>query len=336
MRKRLVILPFGLCLLGMSFVSVAQENVDSYIPKVGGTFRTKLEYQTDEGNARFQVRDARVNVNGWITPYLDYKLELNLSDKGKIRTHDLFARFHVGDFRVQAGQFRVPISVDAARSPHIRYFANRSFIGKQVGNVFDVGVKGSYAPKKFPLLAEFGIYDGMGSSPDDKTWRKDFLYVGKLNYKVAGFNLTAAAMTNKPENVRVNIYESCLGYTIDRFFVEGEYVYKHYENDILDATHAYNIMAGYGLPIENKIINKISFLGRFDAMSDNSDALTYEEGLKVTDVARKRLTFGTTFAYLKKVRAELRLNYEKYFYDKDVTIGVSDHDKIVAEIMINF
>ena len=30
-------------------------------------------------------------------------------------------------------------TIDAHRSPHLQYFANRSFIAKQVGNVRDVG-----------------------------------------------------------------------------------------------------------------------------------------------------------------------------------------------------
>ncbi len=34
---------------------------------------------------------------------------------------------------------RVPFTIDAHRSPHLQYFANRSFIAKQVGNVRDVG-----------------------------------------------------------------------------------------------------------------------------------------------------------------------------------------------------
>ena len=121
----------------------AQDN-KSWMPEIGGTLRVKYEYQTDEGNSRFQVRDARLNAKGWLTSFIDYKMEINLSDKGKIKTHDMFARLHFGkdkEWKLTLGQFRVPISIDAARSPHLRWFANRSFVGKQVGNVFDVGGK---------------------------------------------------------------------------------------------------------------------------------------------------------------------------------------------------
>lgn len=133
-----------LLIAGVSVVghTHAQDNKKSWIPTIGGTLRTKFEYQTDVKNSRFQVRDARIGASGWLTEFVDYKLQINLSDKGKIRTHDLFARLHFLDnqFQFTGGQFRVPISVDAARAPHTRWFANRSFVGKQIGNVFDLSL----------------------------------------------------------------------------------------------------------------------------------------------------------------------------------------------------
>ena len=36
--------------------------------KIGGTIRSKSEYQTEEGEGRFEVRTARINVAGHVTP----------------------------------------------------------------------------------------------------------------------------------------------------------------------------------------------------------------------------------------------------------------------------
>lgn len=336
MRK---ILLTSLVVLGFVSSAFSQEEKEfSYIPQVCGTLRAKYEYQTDVKNARFQVRDARVGVKGWLAPFLDYKAEINLSEKGKIRTHDIYTRFHIGDeFKVTAGQFRVPISIDAARSPHVRLFANRSFIAKQVGNVFDIGVKGSYQSKKIPFGAEFGIYNGMDYSLSDEVWLRHFLYVGRVLYDYKGLNIVAAAMTNKPDLYRINMYEGCVSYTFDRFFFECEYVYKDFLKTSTASVHAYNIMGMYSLPIKSKYFNKMMFLGRYDGMTDNSDGFADESGnLTVDDSARKRVTVGTTLAYHQKVRAELRLNYEYYFYDDNVEIDPSDHSKFVAEVMFNF
>mgnify|MGYP003373942277 CR=1 FL=1 len=217
----------------------------SWKPNVGGTFRGKFEYQTDVDNGRFQVRDARVNVKGRPFSLFEYKLEVNLSDKGVIRAHDLFGRFHFCDVAsLAAGQFRVPISVDAARAPHVRLFANRSFVGKQIGNVYDVGVKGTYVWAKIGLTAELGVYNGKGSAPSDREWQTKFLYVGHLKYRKSGLTVNLSGLTMKPDVVRMNLYDVCMSYEYQRFFLEGEYLFKHFSaGDILLLQNEINHLA---------------------------------------------------------------------------------------------
>ncbi len=53
------------------------------------------------------------------------------------------------DLNFTIGQMRVPFTIDAHRSPHQQYFANRSFIAKQVGNVRDVGFTAGYTNKRW-------------------------------------------------------------------------------------------------------------------------------------------------------------------------------------------
>ena len=59
-------------------------------------------------------------------------------------------------------------------------------------------------------------------------------------------------------------------------------------------------------------------------------------GLALGKIHVMGVSLGVTLGYYKKVKAELRLNFEKYFYDDGVEIAPSDHDKLVAEIMFNF
>lgn len=77
---------------------------------------------------------------------------------------DAYARlFPAKGLTVTAGQMRVPFTIDAHRSPHQQYFANRSFIAKQVGNVRDVGVTLGYTlPTDLPITVEGGLYNGSG------------------------------------------------------------------------------------------------------------------------------------------------------------------------------
>ena len=109
---------------------IDKEKLESkdYLPEIHGTIRGKYEYQTTMGAGRFEVRNA-------------YKAEIDLSDEGSIKMLDAYARlFPAKGLTVTAGQMRVPFTIDAHRSPHQQYFANRSFIAKQVGNVRDVGI----------------------------------------------------------------------------------------------------------------------------------------------------------------------------------------------------
>ena len=97
-----------------------------YLPKVHGTIRSKYELQTTTGMQRFQVRNARVSLDGKVLPVIAYKAEIDLSDEGSIKMLDAYARFVPNDtWNLTMGQMRVPFTIDAHRSPHQQYFANR-------------------------------------------------------------------------------------------------------------------------------------------------------------------------------------------------------------------
>ena len=145
-----------------------REKWRALIPEFDGTVRAKYEYQPQMKASRFQVRNARFSINGKVHPIAGYKLEIDLSDQGRIRMLDAYARLtpiEGGSFTI--GQMRVPFTIDAHRSPHLQYFANRSFIAKQVGDVRDVGFTLEYKFKDFPLILQGGIFNGF----DDITYK---------------------------------------------------------------------------------------------------------------------------------------------------------------------
>ena len=70
------------------------------------------------------------------------ELKKNRNKEGKIKMLDAYTRITPWKtLQFTIGQERVPFTIDAHRSPHQQYFANRSFIAKQVGNVRDVGAE---------------------------------------------------------------------------------------------------------------------------------------------------------------------------------------------------
>ena len=67
--------------------------------------------------------------------------------------------------------------------------------------------------------------------------------------------------------------------------------------------------------------------------TDESTGLEY---LPIDDGARKRITGGMTLSFVRQFHADLRLNYEKYFYDDISRALPSERDKIVLELVVHF
>ncbi len=338
-----------------------------YIPVIHGTLRAKYEYQPELGASRFAVRTARVSVTGNVLPILGYKAEIDLSDYGQIKMLDAYMRvFPVQGLTFTAGQMRVPFSIDAHRSPHTQFFANRSFLAKQVGNVRDVGFMLGYTlPVKMPISVEAGMFNGKGLLNQKDAWTRDFCYTGKLSLMfVDGLNLTLSAKTIKPAQVRATSYDAGMYYEFWRFHIEGEYLYKQYENHAFQDVHTANAFLIYNQPLP-KVFDKMSFLIRYDYMSDHWDgktySTTYDEAGNVanamaitpTDYERQRLTAGITLSMrptrkangkiggvfresAEDFRMDLRLNYEKYFYADPTKAHTSEKDKLAVELMLRF
>ena len=310
-----------------------------YLPEIHGTIRGKYEFQTETNESRFEVRNARFSVSGNVHPIVAYKAEIDLSDEGSIKMLDAYARvFPVKDLNFTIGQMRVPFTIDAHRSPHQQYFANRSFIAKQVGNVRDVGFTGCYTQKEgLPFVLEGGLFNGSGLT-NQKEWHKT------LNYSIKAqllpnknWNLTLSTQRIKPEHTRINMYDAGIYYQNNRFHIEAEYLYKMYGHEAFKDVHAVNSFVNYDLPLK-KVFNKISFLARYDMMTDHSNGLADSETgvLKINDYARHRVTGGITLSLSKAFIADLRLNFEKYFYQKSGVPKESERDKIVIEFMTRF
>lgn len=313
-------------------------SLPDWFPAVSGTIRAKAEYQMNEDEARFQVRNARVALGGNITPIVEYKAEIDLSDQGQIKMLDAYAGvLPVKGLDLRLGQMRVPFTIDAHRSPHVQYFANRSFIAKQVGNVRDVGFYAGYKVSGFPLIIEGGLFNGSGLTNQNNYWTRGFNFSGKVQIPLAcGLTLEGSVQKVSPNRRSVYLYDGGVTLKSGRFTVEAEYLRKHYTDGVFTAVNAFDGFVCYDQPMR-KVFEKVSFLGRFDCMDDHSDGTLDDQGRwKLTDGARKRITGGITFSFTKKLNADLRLNYEKYFYDNIALAKPSERDKTVVELMIHF
>ena len=310
-----------------------------YHPSISGTVRGKFEYQTEEGESRFMVRNARLAVSGNVVKMVSYKAEIDLCDEGSIKMLDAYVRVSpLKNGRFTIGQFRVPFTIDAHRSPHTQYFANRSFIAKQAGNIRDVGAAIGYTfPLAMPITIEAGIFNGSGLTGQKDYWTNRVNYSAKLQFKpLSDIAIVLSTQSISPNKKPVYMHDAGVSLTPGRWLLEAEYLYKHYKNNAFKDAHAVNAMVGYFIPV-NKAVRTISLLGRYDMLTDHSNGTLDENGnMTLTDSKRHRATAGVTLSLGSKFQSDIRVNFEKYFYPDNAIVKPSEKDKLVVEFMVHF
>ncbi len=346
MNKKMMTMAMLAMMTASAFAQATEDETFSKTPKIGGTIRAKYEYQTEEGEGRFEVRTARINVAGKVAPSVSYKAEIDLCDEGKIKMLDAYARVNPWKtLQFTIGQERVPFTIDAHRSPHLQYFANRSFIAKQVGNVRDVGAELGYTWNVgFPIVVNAGIFNGSGLTNQKDFWTKSINFSAKAQFLLPNFNIVLSTQKIRPADVTMNMYDAGVTFHRGNFLAEAEYLYKHYAHGAFKDVHAVDAFVNYDIPVRAKLLKKVSPLLRYDYMSDHSDGLRYDASgsestdgqLKINDYERSRLTGGVTLSLAKPFISDIRINYEKYFYRNGGIAKTSEKDKIVVEFVTHF
>lgn len=341
----------AMCLLAFISASAQESDIDDgkqlekkqmekqdYIPNIHGTIRAKYEHTTTFDKGRFQVRNARFSVSGNVHPIVAYKAEIDLSDEGETRMLDAYIRvFPFNGASLTMGQMKVPFSTDNLRSPHQMFFANRSFVAKEITGVRDVGAMVGYNFwKAAPTSIVAGIYNGSGLYRQDQ-WQSSFDYaVRAVMEPTKGMQLSLNYHSMKPADARMHMYDVGFFYNFANFHVEAEYIYKKFENELFHPVQALNSFIAYDLMLP-KYLHKITFMARYDIMTDDNTGLANDNGeYVVTDVARQRITGGVSLSLTQKVTSLLSLNYEKYFYSDWALADPAKQDKLCVELMVRF
>lgn len=309
---------------------VASADEVSYVPEIHGALRSRFELNTKSGDQRFQVRNARVTLEGKVAPSISYFVQTDLCDAGTMKILDAYGKIGITKgLYFQAGQFRMPFGVETFRAPQNYIFANRSFMGKQIMNYRAVGFKMGYTLPKTPLTLEFGAFNPTAIG-NHNVWNRTLTYAGKATYKLpAGFTLSASYGSIRPAGLRANLIDGCLTWQNTNWLIAGEYMYKHYCHHAANDVNSYVAFVDWHKPVKIGAFNQWSVQARFDGMTDHTNMTT----LAIED-ARKRATIGSTLTYkYKAMHADIRLNYEKYFSYKEK--GYSP-DVLVAELVVRF
>lgn len=319
--------------------SAQLDSINGFKPKVEGTIRAKYEYSTSSNAHRFQVRNARFSINGNFSPIISYKSEIDLSDEGVTKMLDAYIRMTPADwFSFTLGQQKIPFGTDNMRSPHLLYFANRAFVGKQLStDLRDVGATVLFANQHFvPFNFQAGIYNGDGLYNQEE-WQKSMNYAFRLEVLPAeNCEISLNYNSIRPHSLRMNLFDVGAYIDISNLHLEGEYIYKTYVGNAFPDTHSYSVFAAYNIWTNKRFLSKITPLVRFDAMTNNNRGkLDEATNSYIIDQGRKRMTGGITFSLGKPFLNDIRLNYEKYFYT-DSNISDKEDDKLVLEFVVRF
>lgn len=324
----------AMSLAAVSLTAVADDSPDLsyYLPKFHGAFRTRWELDTHSGDQRFQVRNARVSMEGNVLPSISYFFQTDLCDAGTMKILDAYGSISLTKgLNFRAGQFRMPFGVETFRAPSNYIFANRSFMGKQVMNYRAVGARLAYTLPSTPLTIEAGAFNPTAIG-NHNVWNNTLAWSGKVSWTLPeGWNLATGYASIRPGDHRANLVDAALGWQNSNLLLQGEYMFEHYVGNVYKDVHSYVFFADWHKPVKCGMFNQWSLQGRFDGMTDHYSLSAAGDK---HDGARNRITIGSTLTYTySKMHADVRLNYEKYCQWK----GEGPRpDRLVAELVIRF
>ncbi|MEI8048816.1 MAG: porin [Bacteroidota bacterium] len=325
---------FILLLTSASVINVSAQTPDqpaqnTYLPKIDGSLKTKFEYDLANKKMRFEVRNARFGAKGNINKYFGYRVEVDLSDEGKIKMLDAYVKVTpVENLDVYLGQRKVPFGTDYLRNPVENLFANRSFVAKYVNNELrDIGLVVNYQ-FKFHIPFDFWVAAMNGTGNNNPQWIDKPNYAARLiieplkNFRLVGNFYQATTLLEKD----MTMYGGEMRYQTSKILIETEFLKRHYSDtsSLVHDQFGFYIHSYYNFFTGAEMVQVISPTLRWDFMG---------KAEQVTELTADRITAGVNFGFEpKQFKAEIRLNYEKYLKK-----ALRDHfDKFTVEFIAKF
>ncbi len=307
--------PFRLFLLTIFLfaqsVGYSQESIvapSEYLPDLDVILKVKTEYDLDNSLIRFEVRNARFGLKGKINSIMSYRIELDLSDEGKMKMLDAYVRITpLKNLDIYLGQRKIPFSTDYMRNPAENIFANRSFLSKYINDgMRDIGF---YADYKFDIGVPVNILLGAvnGTGNNNPQWIEKPNLVSRLVVgQEKGFRAVGNLYYGKAENKdHLALFGGELRYNNGNFLIESEYISRNWTDSIRIHDDGLYLHSYYNVILTDKIVKMITPTLRWDYMGD----LIYSGRIDAS-----RVTIGLNVGFdPKQFHSEIRLNYENYF-----------------------
>jgi hypothetical protein len=292
------------------FAQTTDQAVQSiHLPKIDGSLKTKFEYDLESQKMRFEVRNARFGAKGNLNQYFGYRVEVDLSDEGKIKMLDAYVKVTpIEKLDIYLGQRKVPFGSDYLRSPVEGLFANRSFVAKYVNDgLRDIGLVVNYQ-FKFHIPFDVWVAAMNGTGNNNPQWIDKPNYAARLiieplkNFRCVGNYYQGSTILEKD----MTMYGGEMRYQTNKLLIETEFLKRHY-TDTSSLAHdqfGFYVHSYYNFFTGAEMIQMISPTLRWDFMGKTEHT---------SELTANRITTGVNFGFEpKQFKAEIRLNYEKY------------------------
>jgi len=267
----------------------------SRLIQLSGYSQIRYRFQQDtKSSDGFDIRRARLDIRGNVSPYFSYRLQTDFAVTPKLL--DAYGEIKINDYlNFTIGQAKIPFSLENLASSNKMESIDRSqvvealvarskdTIGNHNGRDIGLQVGGSFGKIKNRFLFDYkiGVFNGAGINQDDKNDYKDI--VGRLViHPVKGFDfggsyyigISGKLTTANQDRKRVGIE---LSYEVKRFSAHGEFIEG---KDGLVKRNGWYAQAGYYL-----IPAKFQLIAKYDIYDANTS--------KSNDVSTAYLIGGT-------------------------------------------
>ena len=248
---------------------------------------TQVRYQIlDEAGKidGFDIRRARLDVKGSISPYWGYRVQFDLAGSPKLI--DAYAELKLNDyFNFTLGQAKIPFSLENLTSSNKLELIDRSqvvealvargkdAVGNQNGRDIGIQLGGTLikAEDRPVLDYRLGLYNGSGINASDKNENKD-LAARLIAHPIPGLDLSGAFydgsiyLSESDKSANRDRYGFDLNYDFNKLALRGEYIHGE---DGQKGREGYYFQAGYFF--WQKKLQLLAKYDYYDADTDNND-----------------------------------------------------------------
>jgi phosphate-selective porin OprO/OprP len=259
-------------------------NLSKFLQLSGFTQIRYLNMEEKGKRSGFDIRRARLDLKGSITPYFAYRLQTEFADKPKIL--DANAEIRITDyFTLTMGQFKVPFSMENLASSNKLEMIDRSqvvealvargkdVIGNQNGRDIGIQAGGGFMKKNGIPVIEYriGFFNGSGiniadtaNDAKDVAARLVFNPIKGLSFGGGYYGGYGKAL--KPDVEGISQARNRLGfeasYVLSRLSFRGEYIIGR---DFSTEREGWYLQAGYFV-----IKQKLQLLAKYDTFDTNT------------------------------------------------------------------